>query len=238
MIERPAVRQEDCLNAHVSSGRACCTRCADICPAYAITVGQTHIPRLDETRCTACTACAAICPADAITHKKVKPRHIIEHVRSLVAQGKTGLRAACSAVSDPSADLTISCHATWDPLLLACLAAEGLRALELNGLTQCTSCSIRHGASMMKQTEKDYALLNKALGVQLEIRHQVTDHDPKAARAAPPVPERRFFFRRFVSSVVQSAAMATATIEKKTIRPVEAGAKPSSGLPIRLRLFL
>jgi len=127
----------------------------------------------------------------------------------------------------------------WDPMLLACLAAEGIRTLHLNGIHQCDSCPVHHGSEMMAQTERDYALLNRALGIYLEISREETNTSNNQARRSVPEPERRSFFRNLFPTMAQSAIRAAVQLNQTSNDEDNEAAKAASvHLPLRLRLFL
>jgi ferredoxin len=237
MLGKPQLSQTECMNHAWGPVEAPCTRCRDICPADAIQM-QGPLPLIDNVSCTSCTACVAVCPTSAIAHDQVQTDALIWQARAHVLQGKQTLRAACSAVSDPSADLGIPCHAGWTPLLLACLAGEGVHMLELDGLTQCDDCPVRHGAQIMAETERDYATLNKSLGGRMVLSREVTRQATKRQDERQPEPERRAFFRKLIPSLAQGAAMTVAQISdvmRQQDDPGEAQSAPE--LPAVLQAF-
>jgi len=220
MISAPQLAAQSCLNSHLpESSDEACTRCRDICPAKAIQLSGGHapakVPMLDTELCTGCGACVSICPTDAMRHADVRPAELVRHAIKLTQQGKTTINAACSAAggshTDDSADglidLTLPCHAVWTPVVLASLAAEGVRRLNLAGVDQCGSCPMQFGAQIMQQTEKDYTTLNHALGVHLEISHQPIEPETPEETPDTSEPERRAFFRNLIPSLTQGAAM-------------------------------
>lgn len=241
-ITHPDILRENCLNtAHPDTCRTACTRCRDRCPADAISLDEASIPRMDASACTGCTACVGICPSDAIAYDEFQPEALLQMARDMVMRGQTGLNVPCSAVSTEQTGLQVPCHAIWDPMLLACLAAEGVRNLHLDGIKQCDSCPVRHGAEMMRQTEKDYAMLNKGLGVRLAISWERKEVKRTGNPQTEPEPARRAFFRNLIPSLTQGAAMAVAQVGKAASDAIEqkSTAEPAqSRLPIRLRLFL
>ncbi len=240
----PAIHQSKCLNQHLSdNGDAICDLCRNICPAQAIDLNEQHLPLLNENRCTGCAACVHVCPSDAITHQEIDPVSIVRQTSELARQGKTSLRITCSEVADSSADLCVPCHAAWDPLLLACMAADGIQAIHLHGINQCASCPVQHGDKIMLQTEKEYALLNKALGIHLNISRQETIVSNPSQRLTAPEPARRAFFRNLIPSMAQSASMAVAQIGQAASQSLQQKAQEhtdatSSRLPVLLQLFL
>jgi len=232
-----------CLNGSSPT----CTKCYDVCPAQAIRFapddGHTpSLPQLDESACTGCAACIPICPSDAIRHASVKPAEMVRQAIQLTQQGKTALHVACSAADKGDADLTLPCHAAWSPMLLASLAAEGVRTLYPDGLAACSDCPMQHGAAIMEQVEKDYATLNRALGIKLTIVHQRMQAAPPLTHATSTEPKRRAFFRNLLPSITQSAALASAQItlaaQKVNQKSHDKRAATPSLLPVILQLFL
>ncbi len=241
-LAHPEILQKSCLNTnHSDTCQTTCTRCRDRCPADAIDLGEDAMPSIDASACTACTACVGICPSDAIAHREFQPAQLLQIARDTVMRGQTRLSVPCSAVTDEQTDFKVPCHAIWDPMLLACLAAEGVQTLHPNGVDRCNSCPIRHGAEMMRQVEKDYAALSKGLGVRLAISREKKEIQPVPLPRAEPEPARRAFFRKLIPTITQGAAMAAAQIGKSTsdaIRQESADDPSNSSLPVRLRLFL
>lgn len=202
-------------------------------------MNDEYIPHVNESRCTGCTACVHMCPSNAISHTEVDCIDIIQQVHELARQGKTGLWATCHAVCDTSANLNVPCHALWDPLLLACIAAEGIQTLRLGGINQCVSCPVRYGAKMMAQTEKDYAVLNKALGTHLKISWDETPIPAGQKQKEVSEPARRTFFRNLFPTMAQGAIMAAARLQQLNDDEDNlSGTAVSARLPLRLRLFL
>ena len=263
LISAPQLASASCLNAsmpnHIDQA---CSRCGDACPAEAIQYtssqatnpvtdpSSAHLPLLDTSACTGCTACVSICPTDALRHAAVKPAELVRQSIKLVQQGNTHIHATCSASNHQRADLRLPCHAAWSPLLLASLAAEGVRSLNLDGMEQCHDCPMQFGSKIMQQTEKDYTTLNHALGVRLRITSQSIPSEVRIDTKPAGEPERRAFFRNLMPSLAQSAATATAQIAQAAQQSMEQASlegdngttkKPTkrpSPLPVRLQLFL
>ncbi len=250
MIPPPQLASQSCLNADLrEDSDHACHRCRDVCPAGAIQLSDSDapLPLVDSTACTGCTGCVSICPTDAMRHADVKPAALVRHCTQLAQQGKTVVTAACSTADRAHADITIPCHAAWTPMLLASLAAEGIKQLYLDGIDQCSDCPMRFGAEIMQQTEKDYAVFNQALGVHLSISHgsQQRDASMAAGSADKPAdePERRAFFRHLIPSLAQGAARASEQLTQAArlaanAQPQTESAPVRSPLPVRLQLFL
>jgi len=252
LIPTPQLVAPSCLNASISKqSEHACSRCRDVCPAKAIAFGadstSVDLPVIKADACTGCTACVSICPTDALRHAAVRPAELIRQGRALVQQGKTHIHATCSASRHEHADLRLPCHAAWSPVLLASLAAEGIRNLNLDGMDQCHDCPMQFGAEIMQQTENDYATLNHALGVHLRITRQPIQIESCIDEKPADEPERRAFFRNLMPSLAQSAAAATAQIAQAAQQSMEQAAlegnngttnKQVSPLPVRLQLFL
>ena len=241
----PEIQPEHCLNTCLPNlGKPACTRCMDRCPADAITLNPDHAPQLHTSACTGCTGCVPACPADAIEHEALSAVSLLQQARQLVMQGQSEINVACNAVTDTHPGLSVHCHASWNPAMLASMAAEGVRILHLEGIDQCSSCPARHGSSLMQQTEKDYATLNKSLGIQLHISHKAKEIVvEKPLPVAEPEPQRRAFFRSLIPTLTQGAAMAASQIgqavnQATALEMPEADTEHDSHLPVRLQLFL
>jgi len=256
MRHLPEIHPSRCLNGphhrpQNSAAFSPCQRCQQACPAHAIAPNANALPQLDGETCTGCTAYVRVCPVDAITHDALQLSPLLAQIDTQHGASKMHLVATCSAVKESSAPLNLPCHAAWDPLLLATMAARGVKQLTLIGLNECATCPIRFGAEIMAQTERDYATLNAALGVEMTIVH-ASQHEAMTqfdnAHAAPPPqnePPRRTFFRTLIPSLTQGAAGAAAQVALaagQAMRPQQteedAAASMDDALPQRLRLFI
>jgi len=242
-LETPELSHRQCLNLQPSG--SACVRCRDICPAGAISLDGDDLPQLDASACTACTGCVRACPVDDIGHTAADPEALLLQARRLVAQGQDDINAACSAVPEPGPGLQVPCHAVWDPLLLAGMAAEGVRSLHPQGIDRCDACALRFGSELLQQCENDYAELNRGLAVRLRIeRQRMAKSVPPPAQSPPgDEPARRAFFRKLIPSLAQGAADATAQISQAAGQAISEGMRDeddgrSASLPVRLRLFL
>jgi ferredoxin len=212
MLGMPHIHASDCMNQRWDAQGPVCTRCQETCPADAIAMVD-GIPRIHDT-CTGCTACASICPTAAIQHEDLDIPALVRQARMAVMQGRQILRAACAFAANDHADIQVPCHAAWNPLLLSCLAAEGVQALETDGIAQCAACPVRFGEPMLAQTEKDYTAFGKGLGVRLMLSREITRKAPVEKKHQEPEPERRAFFRKLVPTLAQGAAMTMAQINE------------------------
>lgn len=237
MTGKPLLDPIDCMNHAWPSTQPACTRCRDACPADAIHM-HGHLPSIDDA-CTVCTACVTACPTTAIRDERLDAGALVRRARANVMQGKQILRAACAFAADADADLQLPCHAAWNPLLLSCVAGEGVHVLELGGIDRCADCPVRHGERMLAQTEQDYAEFSKAMAVRLVIKRGISKA-PEPESQREPEPERRAFFRKLVPSLAQGAAMAAAQISE-AMRGDESGLQAHGGedhAPPLLSLFV
>jgi RnfABCDGE-type electron transport complex B subunit len=53
--------------------------CMDACPFDAITMGDDHLPKVDENKCTGCGTCERVCPKNIITLSSVTRRILKEY---------------------------------------------------------------------------------------------------------------------------------------------------------------
>lgn len=229
-----------CLNHAADDATPICTRCRDACPAQAIGLDGQGPPRIQASTCTDCGACIAACPVAAIKHPGFDERDILNLANRRKRQGIAMLTAACAAANAEDADAVVPCHAVWDPCLLACLAAAGMRTLNLSGLEQCRTCTHLYGAQVFEQTRKEYKRLNASLDVHMEIRSTPAKKrgEPRAqpATESVPSPSRRAFFHNLLPAVMQGAVQVTRPEARAAAGAAVAAA--NSRLPLRLRLFL
>ena len=212
MLGMPHIHASDCMNHRWDPQGPVCTRCQEACPAGAIAMVDGS-PRINDA-CTGCMACVSICPTAAIGHERLDIAALVRQARVSVMQGRQILRAACAFAADASADIQVPCHAAWNPLLLSCLAGEGVHMLETDGIAQCASCPVRHGSHMLSQTERDYAAFSKGLEVRLVLSREITRKAPVTKKRQEPEPERRAFFRKLIPTLAQGAAMTVAQISE------------------------
>jgi len=244
MSAQPDIHRRRCLNTSspFSSEDEACVRCLDACPCGAISLNPGLIPELHAMHCTSCMACISVCPVDAITHEDLDPLEIISEARTAVHNTVSTLTAACAAAADQKADIHIGCHAGWDPLLLSCLAAAGVRKLHLEGISDCAHCPALYGSQVMQKTEAAYAALNRGLGIQLEISRQEPERLVQNRPSAESIPERRRFFQDLLPSITRSAIVAAAQISSAVEQQLEKSAQHDEDetpeLPVRLQLFL
>ena len=236
MLGMPNIHASDCMNHQWDPQGPVCTHCQEVCPAGAIAMVDGN-PRIHDA-CTGCTACVSICPTAAIHHERLDIAAIVRQARGSVMQGRQILRAACAFADDADADIQVPCHAAWNPLLLSCLAGEGVHVLETEGIAQCASCPARFGEQVLAQTEKDYAAFSKGLEVRLILSREITRKAPATKKRQEPEPERRAFFRKLVPTLAQGAAMTMAQIsEVMRDDGIHAEAQDTPARSASLRLF-
>ena len=238
----PQLAIQACLNSRLSDHAASlCHRCADACPADAICTEHESgsLPVVDADICSGCMACVSVCPTHALRYTTVRPAGLI---REVIHLGKRSLHAACSMV-ECDADLRIDCHAVWSPLLFAACAAEGVRKIYLNGTDRCEGCPKRYGATVIRRAEADYATLNQALGVKLELVHGApAETAPLPTTQKTSEPARRAFFRQLIPSIAENVAKASEELadaaRQAAAQPRREENRTSSTLPVQLQLFL
>ncbi|MDX8381409.1 MAG: hypothetical protein R8M14_04790, partial [Ghiorsea sp.] len=98
--------------------------------------------------------------------------NIIQKTVDVTAQGHSNIQASCSSAHNiQTNDLRFFCHHTsWSPLLLACVAAEGVQTLHLNGLENCASCPHQQTDYSVQTALEEYEILNAALAIKLDVK--------------------------------------------------------------------
>ena len=71
--------------AHGSRGLEGCTRCLNVCPAWAITSVGEHIA-VDPTLCQGFGSCASVCPTGAIGYSFPTTRDLLDYVRKTLTR--------------------------------------------------------------------------------------------------------------------------------------------------------
>ncbi len=69
--------------AHGRRGIRGCTRCLDVCPAWAITSADEHVS-VDPSLCQGFGSCASVCPTGAITYAYPSTADLLGYIRTLL----------------------------------------------------------------------------------------------------------------------------------------------------------
>lgn len=120
------------------SNRAACRTCVEVCPAGAITLGQS----IDIGDCSACGLCATRCPAGVFEVQRPSDGSLVSAVRERAEEAGVVV-LGCSRHRDrgPSGLLEINCLGQVSPELLVALVAAGAsRIVLLQHPDTCAGC--------------------------------------------------------------------------------------------------
>ena len=126
------VDAEYCVN--LRARREICRRCADACPADALTLGLDEV-KVERDACHNCGACNAVCPTAALSLSGFNPGRFVE----AAAQAEAA-HLHCRESRSTGGGAVIPCHQLLDRDLIAAASAEGVRQWHLHGLEHCEQC--------------------------------------------------------------------------------------------------
>lgn len=134
------------LCPHSRSHRSACRTCVEVCPAGAITLGQT----IEIGQCSVCGLCATRCPAGVFEVQRPSDGSLVSAVRERA--GESGMVVlGCERHRDrgPSHTLGVNCLGQVSPELLIALVAAGARRIVLlQDPDTCAAC----GYSTLQET--------------------------------------------------------------------------------------
>ena len=219
--------------AHGRRGIRGCTRCLDVCPAWAISSAGEHVS-VDPNLCQGFGSCASICPTGAITYAYPTTGDLLGYVRTLLvtyrdAGGEGPLLVFYDGASAAAlaADLGAALPENALPVeleevgsigtdaWLACLAYGARRVLMLTGAT--TPDSIRdafgrqlaYTAPILEGMGYPAAAIEvvdsgDATAVAAAAASDATIGLENPARFAPP-PEKRLLLRTAINHLLEQA---------------------------------
>ena len=123
---------------------------------------------------------------------------LITQVHKLAEEGKNTLQLSCSSLDVQHTDIRTKCFDSFNPMLLACVAAEGIKEIYVE---TCKDCSTQQILSIVDA----YKTLSQAMGIKLDI-HFGRKIEPNIEPAKEDEPSRRTFFRTLIPSLAKHAA--------------------------------
>lgn len=183
----PEIRNSRCVRYRFRYST--CTRCADNCPAEALTPGEEGV-ELDVNRCSGCGLCVPACPT-ATFHLPSFP------TSALAKPAEKQLVVACTP-SGQAGDVLVPCLGDIDPALLASLGMRHI-AVTLHGTEHCRACA--HAPHGSERFEMLLTAMQEVDGTGPEKWiAPVVD----ATQSRPHRADRRQLFRRFSNRAVES----------------------------------
>ena len=225
-----AITEDYCIA--VRNRNASCTRCADVCPANAVSVSANQIT-IDASACINCGACLAVCPTRALSAVDPTRDQLIDEI--VAAADACGKRDGCEGMTviacarraskreaESSLFATVPCMAYIDEGLLVQIASCGISEIYLvDGV--CSTCKYRKSSPATDETVRQAQLLLDAFGGTTRI--QRVSAFPNALvgvdSAAAYGESRRNFFSDAASSAKETVVSAAATTMKQQLGIVE-----------------
>ena len=219
--------------AHGRRGIRGCTRCLDICPAWAITSAGEHVT-VDPNLCQGFGSCASVCPTGAITYAFPSTADLLGYVRTvLVSYRETGGTdpllvfydsASGGAIADglgaalPESALPVELEEVASigmDAWLACLAYGARRVLVLTGTATPQSIrdvlnqQIGYTAAILEGMGYSGAAVAALCSADVDAVSAAANSDEaisleSPARFAPP-PEKRVLLRTAINYLLGHA---------------------------------
>lgn len=128
-----------------------CRRCADACPAAAVSLREGKGVFLDRDRCTGCGLCVNLCPTEAFTWKRLR-----QDLRSRAGERSGPMVVGChlgghDRGSAGGVEMVVPCLGALDEGILAGLLAQRGAEVWFDD-TGCSSCNISGGREIARRT--------------------------------------------------------------------------------------
>jgi formate hydrogenlyase subunit 6/NADH:ubiquinone oxidoreductase subunit I len=242
-----SLQVEPCLNArHKDAG---CHRCADACPAQAITLHPQNdrsphgplLPRLNVEACVHCGLCLHACPTDVFSQSDPPEVKLAQTICNLP---DAPLALICSQHPDPTITAAPVEAVVRHQRCLTSLSLSHLIDLSHNGRRElwlddspCVACPIGRVQPFIAQTAAATNRLFQTFGLPLVIHTSLSQPDLLAAEAGPkPLFEghQPKLSRRGLFSVLGKASITKANPEPSTHPPTFGPVPVSQRLPHHL----
>jgi len=141
-----------------------------------------------------------------------KTLHLLALAHEHVAKGDTSLQISCDKLDENFKQTSSTCLAVLHPMLLACIAAEGIKEVYIE---TCKDCSIQHLSSLID----DYKTLSQAMAIKLDVhlgKKAQENIDTQTETKNENEPSRRTFFRTLIPTLAKQAADNIQQITQKS----------------------
>jgi len=126
--------------------------------------------------------------------------HLITLAHKQAAKGETYLPISCSKLDINHEATKSACLTAFHPMLLACIAAEGIKEIYIE---TCDGCS----SEQILSSIDDYKALSQAMALKLNIHlGKKPQTNEIKAKNIENEPSRRTFFRTLIPSLAKHAA--------------------------------
>ncbi|WP_051938367.1 ATP-binding protein [Ghiorsea bivora] len=126
--------------------------------------------------------------------------HLLTLAHEHAAKGDTSLQISCAKLDKNFEQTSFACLAMLQPMLLACIAAEGIKEVYVE---TCKDCSTQHISSIID----DYKTLSQAMAIRLDVHlGKKAQTNVETATENKNEPSRRTFFRTLIPTLAKHAA--------------------------------
>lgn len=198
----------------VRNRNASCLKCAQVCIASAIEVGQNKIT-VDAGACVGCGACVAVCPTSALVSLDPMDEDLVSSLLAAVRGAKSMAVVSCARMAsrrlgDPEKFATVPCLGRVDERMIVALAGMGVEDIVLvDG--DCTTCKYGAVSAAVDETVESAVRLFEMIGASAIVtrcsefpREVLAEDERKVIGAA-----RRGFFSQ-ASGIARNVAVTAA----------------------------
>jgi Pyruvate/2-oxoacid:ferredoxin oxidoreductase delta subunit len=126
--------------------------------------------------------------------------HLLTLAHEQAAKGENSLHVSCPKLDTNHVEVKPTCLAAFHPMLLACMAAEGIKEVYIE---TCEDCS----KQQILSNNDDYKELSQAMAIKLNVhlgKNPQTNKEKVEKKENEP--SRRTFFRTLIPSLAKHAA--------------------------------
>jgi len=161
--------------------------------------------------------------------------NLITSAYALASRGQEHMQVSCEHMPVQGSHANLPSHRHWSPLLLACLAAAGIKNLYIPDFNNCPDCG--DAQAQLNKTQQAYEALASATTVHLSL-HRATMPTPPLPKQDEPV-SRRTFFRTFLPGMAKQAAQHLTQLNlQHTPNLTEILQQDERPIPVINKLFL
>jgi len=126
--------------------------------------------------------------------------HLLTLAHEKAAKGEDSLQISCPKLAIKQGQIKPICLDEFHPMLLACIAAEGIKEIYIETCKECSKQQILSNIDDYKELSQAMAI---KLNVQLGKKPQINEEKVEEKENEPP---RRTFFRTLIPSLAKHAA--------------------------------
>ncbi len=126
--------------------------------------------------------------------------HLLTLAHAQTAKGENSLQVSCPKLDTNHGEVKPTCLAALHPMLLACIAAEGIKEVYIETCEECSKQQILSNID-------DYKELSQAMAIKLNVHlGKKPQTNEKKVEEKESEPSRRTFFRTLIPSLAKHAS--------------------------------